>query len=154
VIRQLGVRDAATFRTVRLEMLAAHPESFWEKHDDVAARPVASFATLLANAHIFAAEQEGRIIGTCGWYRNAHDLPEITWVYIAPEARGQGIATELMQATLSSIPESHAEVMLQVSKNNAAAVRVYERLGFSPETDRRDLLASGCDMLMVRPLHA
>ena len=54
-------------------------------------------------------------------------------LYVAPEARGTGVAAELVREAASALRERGAEVLeLDVLASNERARAVYERWGFSP----------------------
>ena len=58
-----------------------------------------------------------------------------TWfldlLYVRPAARGQGLGTELLRAAAAYVKEQGAEMLaLEVLESNAAAKRLYDRLGF------------------------
>jgi GNAT superfamily N-acetyltransferase len=57
----------------------------------------------------------------------------IQFVYVAPEARGRGLATQLIDhvATLAAAAGS-PDLRLYVHPDNARAIRTYERIGFQP----------------------
>jgi GNAT superfamily N-acetyltransferase len=60
---------------------------------------------------------------------------ERTWLldllYVRPAARGRGVGTELLRAAAGHVQEQGAEMLaLEVLESNAAAKRLYDRLGF------------------------
>ena len=62
---------------------------------------------------------------------------ELENIVVAPEARGQGVGTRLMEELLTRAQEanSHA-VFLEVRESNTAAISLYRKLGFQ-QTGRR-----------------
>lgn len=71
------------------------------------------------------------------------DVGVLQWLYVAPEARGAGVADALMRASrrwLASRGLERSEV--HVTASNAPAVKVYARHGYAP-TDWRMLGAWG-----------
>lgn len=82
---------------------------------------------------------DGRIIGNVSVYptNRPADLGKawiIANVAVYPEYRGQGIATQLMQASMNMIRErSGGTAVLQVDLDNDSARHVYRKLGFREE---------------------
>jgi len=77
--------------------------------------------------------EDGRIVGNASLMRNQARLD--TWVVgnvgTHPSFRGRGIATALVSACMRYVAaRGGARVALEVSQSNAAAMRVYQRLGF------------------------
>ena len=73
---------------------------------------------------------DGRLLGFHWTKRHSTTLGEVYVVGIAPEAQGRGLGkvlTALGLVHLSDVEEVH----LYVEADNAAAVRLYERLGFT-----------------------
>lgn len=96
---------------------------------------VQSFGALVQdkNSLFLVAEEDGRIIGGCGL---THILEEgdIHNVMVAPEYRGKGIATMLMEKLLEEgRKQGIQEFTLEVRVSNAPAIRVYEKFGFVSE---------------------
>ncbi len=57
----------------------------------------------------------------------------VTYVYVVPERRGEGIGTDLFEAAHRDLAaEGHDDVALQVMADNEAARRLYRRLGYEP----------------------
>jgi RimJ/RimL family protein N-acetyltransferase len=63
---------------------------------------------------------------------NIEGLPEMGWIF-APQARGQGYASEAVLAALAWADEAlgRPEIVAIISHDNAASIRVAERGGFS-----------------------
>ena len=80
-----------------------------------------------AGAADFVVEHEGQVIGKAGCWR----LPEVGYI-LHPRAWGQGLGREAMGAVIdhvfatSDVPALHADV----DPDNAASIRLLERLGF------------------------
>lgn len=75
-------------------------------------------------------ERDGRPIGRIVTACLATALALID-VAIAEDARGRGVATRLIEAMMRDAAASDMSVTLRVSRGNAAALRLYRRLGFS-----------------------
>jgi ribosomal protein S18 acetylase RimI-like enzyme len=64
-------------------------------------------------------------------YLEAPDTWYICGVAVVPEFRGHGIGTELMQiAREHALEHGYSRLSLVVFEENAAAVRLYKRLGY------------------------
>jgi ribosomal-protein-alanine N-acetyltransferase len=73
----------------------------------------------------------GRILGFCSFWRVLDEL-HINNLAIAPEERGRGAGTALLQRVLQEGERLGARrATLEVRASNLAALRLYERLGFS-----------------------
>ena len=57
---------------------------------------------------------------------------------IKQQYQGKGIANELLQATISLLPESSENVFLEVRRSNVPAIHLYEKVGFHSVGVRRD----------------
>ncbi len=68
---------------------------------------------------------------------------------VAPSHRGQGVGHALMRALETHAAEAGAGSMrLHVSVHNAPAIRLYERLGYSPVRVEEGFYAEGGDALI------
>lgn len=82
------------------------------------------------DARYYVAEEDGRILGGCGVLMVAGE-GNITNVVIAPEARNQGIGTAMLRHLMAEGDrEGLTAYTLEVRVSNAAAIHVYEKLGF------------------------
>ncbi len=102
----------------------------WDRQGFAEALPLESACFLVA------AEKEA-VLGYCGLYLAA-DEGEIINVAVAKEAQGRKIASRLMQEMLN---EGHARgvrrFFLEVRVSNAAAIRLYEKFGFTIQGIRK-----------------
>ena len=82
------------------------------------------------DARYYVAEEDGRLLGGCGVLMIAGG-GNITNVAIAPEARNRGIGTALLRHLMAEGDrEGLTAYTLEVRVSNAAAIHVYEKLGF------------------------
>ena len=82
------------------------------------------------DARYYVAEEDGRLLGGCGVLMIAGE-GNITNVVIAPEARNRGIGTALLRHLMAEGDrEGLTAYTLEVRVSNAAAIHVYEKLGF------------------------
>lgn len=85
----------------------------------------------------FVIRKNGKIVGYCGYWRILEEA-HITNIAVASGYRGQGFGRRLLLYVLLYAAESGAESMtLEVRPSNAAAVALYESLGFRVEGIRR-----------------
>jgi GNAT superfamily N-acetyltransferase len=138
-VRPLKPADWPIHRLLRLQALQESPEAFATTYAEQADRPDASWAGRLAEAAAsghelpLLAELDGQPVGLA-WARvdaaNASAI-EVFQVWVAPAARGRGIAAELLRAAIAWARERGAgTVLLDVTPGDTAAVRLYLRAGF------------------------
>lgn len=76
------------------------------------------------------ARREGRLLGYCGFLQS-FDEADITNVAVAPEERGRGVAYEMLSELMQRGRERGImRYTLEVRIGNAAAVHLYQKLGF------------------------
>ena len=123
----------------RLTTLVAafHAEEGIEMSDEVRRNGLAPLLDGIPHGAVYligpARAPIGYVVITFGWSVEFGGLDAILdEIYIRPGVRGRGIATE----TLLSLPRALAQggvkaIHLEVSQDNAAAIKLYERTGFS-----------------------
>ncbi len=128
---------------LRLRALQEHPEAFGEPYEEAAAVPeedaIARFRnTSIAgdNAIFGALSSDGKLVGMTGIVReqrvkNRHRMT-LWGVYVAPEARGQGLGARVLEATIAHARSTPGvlQIHLTVVRTNVVAARSYERAGF------------------------
>lgn len=95
----------------------------------------ASFLQMIEkeDAAYFVAEEDGHILGGCGLLLIAGE-GNITNVVVAPEARRRGVATGLLSCLMAEGDRAGLSAYtLEVRVSNAAAIGLYEKLGFVSE---------------------
>jgi GNAT superfamily N-acetyltransferase len=160
-IRRLeGEADAALYRDIRLESLKRHPEAFLAEHATEAAQPFAHFVQRLTDSAVFGALDGDTIVGLAGYHverapRRAHK--GMLWgVYVRREARGSGLARQLVEAVLEHAA-GHVEALnLVAERGNMPARRLYTALGFVEYGLEKDAVRIGDryfdDVLMTKAL--
>jgi len=137
-IRAASSGDAATL--VELQIRMARETEDLELDRDTVTRGVAAVFADPAKGSYWIAERGGRIVGclltTFEWsdWRNGTVL-WIQSVYVLPEERGRGVYRALydhLRRRVEADPGLKG-LRLYVDRRNAAAQRVYERLGMSRE---------------------
>ena len=138
-IRPLVAANAALFQALRLRGLLECPTAFASSHAEEVNLDLATVAqriTARADRAIFGAFDASALVAIVGVQREAmvklaHKA--FLWgVYVAPEARGQGVGARLLQHALGYAAASLKvrQVKLGVNTGNEAAIALYERLGF------------------------
>jgi RimJ/RimL family protein N-acetyltransferase len=138
-IRQLTPGDAALYRSIRLEGLNESPEAFGSTFDAEFTKPLAWFFDRLSGSVVFGAIRDtkildAKILGVAGFAvrqeeKEAHK--GLLWgMYVRPDARGAGIARQLVQAVVAYARPRVELIQLSVVVGNEQARRLYARLGF------------------------
>jgi ribosomal protein S18 acetylase RimI-like enzyme len=118
------------------------------------------------NGERIVAEQNGSIVGsvllfppTANAYASVHinsSYPEVRFLAVLPQTRGQGIGTILMKECEQRAQEAGAQAIgLHTAEVMRNAILLYERLGYvrTPETDfqpREDVTVLGYRLLLGR----
>jgi ribosomal protein S18 acetylase RimI-like enzyme len=80
-------------------------------------------------------------------------VAELISLWVAPFARGRGVADTLIQAVIAWAAEQNASgVMLAVRANNTRAIELYRRNAFADAGPHPDP-ESACELVMIRYLN-
>ena len=144
-IRPLSGADAAQFQALRLRALRDNPEAFGSTHEEESATPLATIAARLTDGEAagtsfvlgaFHGSTDARLIGMAACFRQSaakeRHRAMVGGMYVAPEARGQGIGAQLLEAVIrrASAWDGLEQLVLTVVPANAAARALYIRHGF------------------------
>ena len=140
VVRQLNREDLDQFRTLRLRGLKEDPEAFGAAYEEISQTPDSDWLKVLDDSHgsFVLGAFDPNLVGLVAFSRppriKKRHKGHIWGMYVAPEARGCGIAKTLMLAALDRLRlvEELEEVMLTVVTKNSAARNLYLNLGFVP----------------------
>ena len=146
-IRLVAPDDWADWRLLRQRSLSEDPGAFssstlmWTGDNDTEER----WRARIADGTCFIAYVDGRPVGmVAGWA--VDDAAELTSMWVAPEARRQGIGAALIQRVVEW--SAGRPLSLRVIDGNQAAVTAYERQGFVLQ-DGTD--AEGCRRMLHTP---
>jgi ribosomal protein S18 acetylase RimI-like enzyme len=76
--------------------------------------------------------RNGQLIAMAGERFRAPGFVEISAVCTHPDHRGHGLATRLIRAVAAGIERTGSRPFLHTGATNTLAIRLYERLGFTP----------------------
>ncbi len=100
----------------------------------------------------FSSEQHAEKSPICG-FLVARSVPpewELENIVVAPESRGQGIGTGLIEELLARAQQVNSDaVFLEVRESNAAARALYEKLGFQQTGRRKSYYANPIEDAIV-----
>lgn len=102
--------------------------------------PTADFASFLEdrNTPAYIACDAKRRIAGFALIRTVADEAELLTIAVEPRWRGKGVGRALMEAVFADLMLSPARRMfLEVDEQNHAAIRLYERQGFSTISARK-----------------
>jgi ribosomal protein S18 acetylase RimI-like enzyme len=139
-IRFFTEQDAQALWNLRMMALETDPWSFVDSPEELRAMSVEEFATRLradlAENFIVGAFEDGDAVGMVGCYQEVplkrRHKAWIWGVFVAPAARGRGIARSLMKAAIerARAVDGLEMVMLTASLDQPAPRKLYESLGF------------------------
>lgn len=162
-IAPLSPDDAPAYNAFFSRGAAEHPDTLRISPADIAAAP---FATKhgVDGATLLAKDAEGAWLGVVTVEREPgrEKRRHVAWVqrmYVARGSAGQGVGRALLTAALQRARElpGVSKVNLTVAEQNAAAVRLYESVGFrtfSREVDAFRDAAPRTELTMALPLRA
>jgi ribosomal protein S18 acetylase RimI-like enzyme len=144
-LRLRALRDAPYAYFASLEREESLPLSYWEE-----------WATSEDKVMLVAVE-DGRWLGMAGAFVHPEERGTVSlwWLWVAPSARGWGLARRLMEARADWARKLGAvRLELAVAENNEAAKALYRGLGFVPTGERRSMASdpTRAGIFMARPL--
>lgn len=136
-VRLLTVNDAEIFRTLRLRAMQEEPSAFCEAYEDAIAWPLERFEKHFENGWIAGAFMAGAMVGATGLYRHlgrkVQHKGTVWGVYVAPEARGHGLARKLIETVIEEARRYGLEILhLSTDTQNPVSFALYKSLGFEP----------------------
>ena len=157
-IRNFTSDEWPIYRAIRLRALEDAPDAFGSTFAAEAALPPEQWAARMARSatsgidHALAAEIAGQLVGLA-WAKVDADDPSLVnlfQMWVAPEARGQGVAARLLSEAVRWARGRGASAMqLGVNCANDAALGLYARAGFAA-TGWREPMRPGSDHVEQR----
>ena len=143
-VRRLAVGDVERFRALRLRGLLESPAAFGETAAHFGGVSIAELRSQFelsagrGGFRLGAFHPRGELHGVVGLFREEGEKSShrgVVWgMYVAPEARGQGLGRALMAQLIEeaqSVP-GLLQLHLAVVTTNEPAVKLYRSLGFAP----------------------
>ncbi|MBX3364646.1 MAG: GNAT family N-acetyltransferase [Phycisphaeraceae bacterium] len=138
-IRPLVADEVDQYILLRREALSDSPWAFGSSpgHDRGSDATALRESIARPGYVIFAAWEGPNLVGCSGIIRptepKRRHVVEVWGVYVTPQARGQGVAQQLMQAVIACARSwpGVVSVRLSVSDRSTAARALYERIGFT-----------------------
>jgi ribosomal protein S18 acetylase RimI-like enzyme len=96
-----------------------------------------NLAKIIKNEECIVAEIDGVIAGKINTNARSYSCYQLGGVYVAPEFRGQGIATRMTSAFTRLLLSRGKDITLYVNKDNKAAGAVYKNCGYQNIADYR-----------------
>ena len=164
-VRALGEDEWEQYRSVRLSALEESPEAFVATVEEERAYEEDFWRTRMRRSQRLLAEQEGAPVGVAsvGQARQEGEkdndkVAELFGLWVAPAARGTGVATQLVQAGADAArKQGRSHLAYWVGADNGRAVAFASGFGFRPTDSRRPMRVKGDDddedeIAMILPL--
>jgi len=147
-VRRLKAHEWRAYRDVRLRALGDSPNAFGStievegvKPDEYWAERLSAAATSQWNLPL-AADTGDELVGLVwGWIDPlAPETAHVYQMWVAPNSRGQGCGSMLLDALITWAREANAQsVVLRATCGDTPAMRLYTRAGFKPEGEPQPL---------------
>ena len=139
-IRMLVPEDSGEWLRLRLEALRGDPEAFSASLEEYQSLSLEEVRRRLGferdDAFVVGAFEDRRLVGMTGFYRDkgskTRHKGHVWGVYVTPAKRGQGLGKKMLETILERGREMKGllQVMLSVTSNQVAAIRLYRSAGF------------------------
>jgi ribosomal protein S18 acetylase RimI-like enzyme len=130
-IVRIGPDDWERFRAVRLASLAESPAAFGSRHADWVHAPAERWRSRLTQVPLTLLAVEGpEVVGVVSGQPAGDGWAELISMWVAPGARGTGVAGRLIDAVLGWAAGQDRRTFLMVRSDNTRARKAYERAGF------------------------
>ena len=136
-LEEVSVSNAMVFKLVRLRALREDPSAFGSTHAEESRLTDPEWIDLAVRrtakgSMVWLALADDVPCGIVGVFLESATCARLVSMWVAKDARGQGIGKALVDAALAWARASRARtVVLTVTSNNDTAMRFYEGLGFA-----------------------
>lgn len=164
-VRSLGEDEWEQYRSVRLSALEESPDAFVASVEEERAYDEDFWRTRMRRSQRLIAEQDGTAVGVASVGQARHEgerdnekVAELFGLWVAPSARGTGVATQLVQAGADAArQQGRSHLAYWVGVDNGRAVAFASGFGFRPTDSRRPMRVKGAgdpedEVAMVLPL--
>jgi ribosomal protein S18 acetylase RimI-like enzyme len=160
-VRALGEEDWPYYREVRLLALRDSPGAFVATAAQEEAFEEQEWRARMRRSRRLVAERDGSPLGVVSLGEGEADFAhtgELFGLWVAPEARGSGVAWRLVEAgAAQAVQDGRSHLSYWVGTDNGRAVAFASSFGFRPTSTRRPMRvtneADGAEeMAMVLPL--
>ena len=94
-------------------------------------------------------EDESGIIGTVA-YTVTDDFADLVHIVVRQDRRKTGVGTLLMSELVKRLDKTERrKLFLEVRKSNDSAIRLYEKFGFKPVSERKKYYGDGEDAVVM-----
>ena len=134
-IERLTAKDGDRLRAIRLRSLRDVPDAFAATYDEAVALAPEVWTRQLERLATFVASAGGADVGLVrgALHDQSPDVAYLISMWVAPEARRQGIGSALVEAIVQwARAQGLRQVLLDVSEANVPAMAFYTRKGFVP----------------------
>ncbi|MCW2825576.1 MAG: rimI [Aeromicrobium sp.] len=106
-----------------------------------------ALAEVVGDRHVVLLSDDGEAYGAISVSGDVADLDRIA---VVPEARGRGLARDLLDILIDRARDLGAErMLLEVAADNAVAKGLYESAGFDTISTRKGYYAGGVDAFVM-----
>jgi len=164
-VRSLGEDEWEQYRSVRLSALEESPDAFVASVDEERGYDEEFWRTRMRRSQRLLAERDGAAVGVASIGQARHEgerdndkVAELFGLWVAPVARGSGVATQLVQAGADAArQQGRSHLAYWVGVDNGRAVAFASGFGFRPTDSRRPMRGKDDDdpedeVAMVLPL--
>ncbi|MCJ7827591.1 GNAT family N-acetyltransferase [Patescibacteria group bacterium] len=146
-IISLSLDQWETYREIRLRGLRDEPQAFSRSLAEEEKYPQEKWLERVANPYNRIALIGSRVVGTASAYISPEEpkTAHIVGFFVVEEVRGQGVGSSLMLVILEQLKSNPLiqRIILDVNKDQVAAVGLYQKFGFMVVGEKIDKLGDG-----------